>query len=254
MANNNWMKKHNILNIILCLAILAFIAGCQQSAETSPTIPQEQATDTGILSIKSFPSAAQVYVDGGLKGETPLDMYNFPVGTYIVTVKKDGYSDFEKSATVKVGMTEEVDAELNPLPTTEANPQTAEENKSAAQASENVSLPSQKLNTANINGSFMLYYDFKNGLFTETTSGSPDVFSSNYGAYVYFTAIEPSKMRVYNKPIETMKKDDCQFLTETVGNLYSGQTLCVKTTDGRIAIIGGKWNDKADKLEWILFS
>jgi len=248
------MGRQRILSIALCLIIFIFIAGCRQSAENSVPNQQEQITDTGILSVKSVPSAAQVYIGGELKGETPLDLYNFPVGSYAVTVKKSGYSDFEKTAEVNVGMTEEVDAELNPLQATEKNSQKDAENKSAAvQAPENIPPSSQKLNTANISGSFMLYYDFKNGLFTETTSGSPDVFSSNYDTYVYFTIVEPSRMRIYNKPIETIKKEDCQFLTETVGNLYSGQTLCVKTTDGRIAAIGGSWKDSPTELKWIVF-
>ena len=249
------MKKEYILSIASCLVALVFIAGCQQSAEKNVPNQQEQATDTGILSVKSVPSAAQAYVNGELKGETPLDLYNFPVGTYTVTVKKDGYSDFEKSATVKVGMTEEVDAKLSTLPTTEANPPTAVGNISTTvQAPENVLLPAQKLNATNISGSFIVYYDFKHGLFTETTSGNPDLFSSNYGTYVYFTVITPSTMRVFNKPIEDMKKEDCQFLTQTVANLYSGQTLCVKTTDGRIAAIGGIWKDSPVELKWTLFS
>ena len=248
------MKKLNILNILLCLAILVFVAGCSQSAETNPAAPQEQVTDTGILSVKSVPSAAKVYVNGELKGDTPLDLYNFPVGTYTVTVKKNGYSDFEKSAAVKVGMTEEVDAELSSLPVPEANFQTEMNKSTEIQSNANVSLPSQKLNAANISGSFIVYYDFKNGLFTETTSGSPDAFSSNYGTYIYFTATSPATMRVVNKPVENMKKEDCQFITETIANLYSGQTLCIKRCDGSIAVIGGRWDAQADKLEWTIFS
>ena len=249
------MRKQHILSIALCLFAIVFIASCAQRAENTPVNVQEQVTDTGILSVKSIPSLAQVYVNDELKGDTPLELYNFPVGTYAITVKKTGYSDFEKSATIKVGMTEEVNAKLSPLPAPEADMHAAGENKSAAiQAPENVSLPTQKLNAANINSSFIIYYDFKNGMFTPTTSGSPDAFSSNYGTYIYFTAITPSAMRAFNKPIENMKKEDCKFLTETIANLYSGQTLCVKTTDGRIAATGGSWKDNPNELKWVLFS
>lgn len=240
------MKNSQIMNSILLISAIILIMGCQPNSENNAPSQPEEITETGILRVTSAPSAAQVYVNNELKGSTPLELYNFPVGAYNVLVKKAGYADFEKSATVKAGITEEVNAKLSPIEIA-APPQPAGEKNTPT-------APTQKMNTANINGSFIIYYDFKRGLFTETSSGDPDVFSSNYGTYIYFTAISPVLMGVVNKPIGNIKREDCQYFTETIANLYSGQTLCVKTTNGKIAAVGGKWSEKADKLEWILFS
>ena len=251
------MGKRGILKVLVCLAILIiFVAGCSQSLEQKPAMkPVEEVIDTGILFVKSAPSPAQVYINGELKGDTPLELSNFPVGKYEVVVKKGGYSDFEKPATVKTGLREEVEASLNPISKPEAPAQALDGSKSTAnEAPETAPLTSQKLNTVDISKSFIIYYDFKKALFTEETSGNPDAFSSNYGAYVYFTAIAPSTMCIVNKQIKDFKKEDCPYATDTIGNLHSGQTLCVKTKEGLIAAIGGSWKDKPSELQWILFS
>lgn len=249
------MKRQYILNIALCLILLIFIAGCSQAQKNPVAENTEEVTDTGILSVKSNPSQAQVYINDELKGDTPLELYNFPVGIYKVAIKKDGYSDFEESATVKVGMRDEVETELIHKSILSAPAQALLENKSTAnEMPQSASSPPQKLNVVNMSKSFIIYYDFKKSLFTDITSGNPDVFSSNYGTYVYFTAMAPSTMRIVNKQVKDVSKNDCANAGETIANLYSGQTLCVRIKEGLTAAIGGSWKDTPSELEWVLFS
>lgn len=252
------MTKKNILGILACFAFLIMIvAACSKNPEIKPSEQNTtgEAADTGILSVKSIPSPANVYVNGEIKGDTPLELYNMPVGEYKIAVKKQGYLDFEKLVALKVGRTSEVEAKLAEISPSEDKQ--ALENKTsgqgAAQKAANES-SAASLNIAVVNGSFIVYYDFKNGLFTEITSGSPDVFSQNYGAYLYFTAISPSRIGAVDKPVKDATKWDCMNVAGTIGNLYSGKTLCVITAGGRVAAIGGNWTNSASKLEWQLFS
>ena len=249
------MTKQNILSVVLFLAFLGiFIAGCSQSLEQKPVAEKtgEEVTDTGILSVKSVPSSAQVYVDGELKGDSPFTVYNIPAGTHDLVVKKEGYVDFEKKVIITVGRTEDIESTLTPVKTVQ---NAVEENKSMAEkVPENPPSLSPKLNTVNLSKSFIIYYDFSKGLFTDTTSGFPDVFSSNYGTYIYFTAMAPARLGLLKKEINDVHKQDCINADDGFVNLYSGQTVCVKTTEGLIAAIGGSWKDTASGLQWVLFN
>ena len=250
------MKGKNIITRFVFLAFfILIIVGCSKIQEKNPVNDkvQEEVIDTGILVVESYPSAAQIYVDGELKGDTPFTLYNFPVGQHEVVVKKDGYEDFKKTVTITVGRTEEIKATLSQIEIA-ATTAVTEENKSVAEkAAENASSLPSKLNSLNVSNGFIFYYDFKNAMFTETPSATPDVFSSNYGTYLYFTSYSPSKMRIANKQIKDVKKEDCMNAENTIANLYSGQTLCVKTTNGLTAAIGGNWKTAPSELYWVLF-
>ena len=253
------MRGKIIINKFVFFIFLAVIViGCSRTEEQKPVSGKtEEVADTGVLVVDSYPSAAQVYVDGELKGDTPFTLYNFPVGQHDVMVKKDGYEDFKKTATVAVGRTEEIKATLSQIEITALplTPSATEENKPViGKVPENATSPlSSKLNRINMSNSFSMYFDFKNELFTETTSAAPDIFSANYNTYIYFTAISPSRMRIVNKQIQDVKKEDCINADDTIANLYSGQTLCVKMTNGLTAAIGGSWKTTLSELEWVLF-
>ena len=247
-------NKNFLITLVSFALLVVFAAGCVQTAEKAAKENiTEEVTDTGVLVVESSPSGAQVYVDGKLKGESPLTLYNFPVGKHEVVIKKDGYIDSKKTADLQVGMTEKVSVVL---PDTEKAPvkKTTEENKSVAKLPENKSIAASELKMINVSSGFIRYYDFKNAVFTETPSASPDVFSSNYGTYLYFTAYSPAKMRIVNKQIKDVKKEDCINAQDTIANLYPGQMLCVKTTKGLYAAIGGSWTTTPGNLEWELFS
>ena len=250
------MSYKNIINKFLFLAFLSLIViGCSKTEEQKPISEKtEEVSDTGILVVESSPSAAQIYVDGELKGDTPFTLYNLPVGQHDVMVKKEGYEDFKKIVTIVVGRTEEIKATLFQIEVA-TTPPIIEENKSKTEkATENAASLSPKLNSIDISKSFIIYYDFNKGLFTDTTSGNPDIFSSNYGTYVDFRAMPLAKVRIVNKQIKDAKKEDCINADDTVAFLYPEQTLCVKTTEGLFAAIGGSWKTTPSELEWTLFS
>ena len=248
------MENKYLLNILVFFIFIAvLIVGCSQSPENKAASekPAEEAANTGALSVKSAPSQARLYVDGELKGATPFDLYNIPVGTHNLIVKKEGYTDFEKSIVIKVGKTEEIEAVLTSLTPIKS---AVEENKAMAEkVAENPALSSPKLKSVNLS-SYIVYFDFKRELFTDTTTSKPDIFSANYNTYVYFTAISPARMHIVNKQVKEVKKEDCINADNTIANLYSDQTLCVKTTEGFIAAIGGSWTTSPGELEWVLFS
>lgn len=244
------MRKNELFKIAIFLIFIIFIFGCVKKIKEKPA-ETEEITDTGILAVESSPASAQVYVDGELKGRTPFTLYNVPVGYHNVVVKEEGYSDFEKTVSIKVGRTEQVDATLTTVMPIKA---VGEANKPIEEKIPENTSSTQKLNTINISKSFIMYFDFDKELFTEVTTATPDVFSTKYDAYVYFTAESPARMRILNKQIKDVKKEDCINADNTIGNLYSGQTLCVKTTEGLIAAIGGSWKTSPTELEWVLFS
>ena len=250
------MKSNNFLNSIAILIIFSiFIVGCRAAKEEPITEIGEEIADTGALSITSSPASAEVYVDGELKGDTPLDLYNLPVGTYDIAIKKEGYNNFEKTIVIKVGKTEEMEIMLNPLaplksevpegkaiPEEKVTEEAMPENKSIAKLS--------KINLSN----FAMYYDFEKAQFTETRTDKSDLFSRKYDTYIHFTALTPAKIFVLNKPIKDAQKEDCIFSDTAVAQLFSGQTLCIKTMEGSIVAMGGAWQAMPSELEWQVFS
>ena len=233
----------NSISILIIAAAIMFIAGCIQQIEK----PEEfqEVIDTGILAVKSAPSEAQVYVDGELKGLTPLTLYNFPAGTYNIAVKKEGYSDFEKTISVKVGLTEEVSAELAPLKgeVIETKPEEWQKEPSQTAQANKISL-----------SSFAMYYDFENQLFTNLRSEKSDLFSRKYNAYVDFAALSPAKVKILTVPLKDITKADCIDADKGVAQLYSGQTLCVITAEGNYFAVSGNWENMPAELEFVQLS
>ncbi|MBT8507577.1 hypothetical protein AZH53_03970 [Methanomicrobiaceae archaeon CYW5] len=73
-------------------------------------IPQ----DNGSIIITSTPESAEVYLDGTLKGSTPLEIPDIPPGIYTVKLTKSGYEDYQETVNVVGGQTEQVSATLAP--------------------------------------------------------------------------------------------------------------------------------------------
>ncbi|MBI1935123.1 PEGA domain-containing protein [Candidatus Woesearchaeota archaeon] len=235
----------NGIKIICTLIALSFVIfGCA-SPDTVQNEVQEDIVDTGAISVESSPSNAQVYVDGELKGETPSNLYNIPTGSHRITIRKEGYEDFQKDVMVKVGATQEIEAVLNQQakPSDKKGEKLAENQKEPQQAAE-------QLESIDISKEFFMYYDFENRLFTTGTTAFQDIFSNKYDTYVYFTAISPSTMLVVNKQVKDANKGDCMNVLDTIANLYSGQSLCVKTVEGNVFALGGSWEASPTKLEW----
>jgi hypothetical protein len=241
------MKNKNILNIIVFLIIVfIFIVGCKVGQkETRETI--EEVVDTGALVVESSPILAQVYIGEEYRGDTPLSLYNIPVGQYDITVKKEGFVDFKKTINIKVGRTEEIDATLTQIVKPEA------EEKKPEEPTEKMPEIPAKLNKINLS-SFAMYYDFDKMEFTELRTEGSDLFSRKYNTYVHFTALIPTKINVINKPINEIQKEDCIFGDTAVTPVFSGQTLCIKTGSGIILAIGGIWQTMPTEVELVIFN
>ncbi len=244
------MKDKNFLNLLVCLALFViFVVGCSKPIKTPIEEMAEEVVDTGVLVIKSSPESALVYVDDEFKGSTPLNLYNFPAGPHNILIKKDGYDDFEKVVTLKVGKTEEIEATLVPIKISEEKP--VQEEKQVPSEPEDLSKPA--LNKINLT-SFAMYYDFDKMQFTELRTERSDLFSRRYDTYVHFTALTPTKINVLNIPINEVKKEDCIFADDAVTTLFSKQTLCAKTGEGTVVAIGGIWQTIPTELEFVIFN
>lgn len=240
------MKNKNFLNsVVLFIIISILITGCKPQEKETTEITEE-AIDTGALLVESSPGLAQVYLGEEFKGDTPLNLYNVPVGKYEITIKREGYADYKKTIAIKVGRTEEIDAKLTPLKkAVEEIKQGALEEKTLESASASTLKPN-KIDLS----SFSLYYDFDNVQFTELRTDGSDLFSRKYDTYVHFTALTLTNINVVNKPISEVQKEDCIFAGTAVFSVFSGQSLCVKTGSGAIVAIGGVWQTMPTELEW----
>lgn len=66
----------------------------------------------GSLRVTSNPQSANIYLDGSHKGKTNRTIENLDPGTYNVRLTKDGYEDYETTATVDAGQQTTVNATL----------------------------------------------------------------------------------------------------------------------------------------------
>ena len=249
------MKSKNLLSaMIFLMTISLFIFGCKAEEKEPVAVTSDEIADSGLLVVESSPSFAQVYVGEEFKGDTPVTLYNLPVGKYDIKVKKDGYADFETTATVRVGMTEEVDAELTPLtPSTLVQEKKAIEEKPIIDAVTK-NLPADMPKPSKINlSSFAMYYDFDKMQFTELRTDGSDLYSKKYQDNIEFVTLVPAKLHIVNKPIKDILKEDCIFSETGFGRLLLGQTLCVKTGFDNVVAIGGNWQTSGE-LELVSFS
>lgn len=66
----------------------------------------------GWITVTSDPDGAMVFVNGELKGVTPLDHYKVTPGIYQIVILKPGYKVYVKTVTVDPGETEEINVTL----------------------------------------------------------------------------------------------------------------------------------------------
>lgn len=71
----------------------------------------------GTLAVTSNPSGAEVYLDGALRGRTPLSL-SLPEGRYGVELRLAGYEPYRATVQVRRGETTRLDVRLTPLPRT----------------------------------------------------------------------------------------------------------------------------------------
>jgi hypothetical protein len=71
---------------------------------------------TGAISVSSVPSGADVYINNGFKGLSPITVESLTPGTYYVLVRLSGYQDWQSNTAVSAGSTAQVSAMLIPAP------------------------------------------------------------------------------------------------------------------------------------------
>jgi hypothetical protein len=69
--------------------------------------------ETGLLNANSFPTGAEVYVDGELLTATDNTLY-LPPGEYLVEIRKEGYSPWQKLLTIQEELVTQTNAQLFP--------------------------------------------------------------------------------------------------------------------------------------------
>jgi Zn-dependent protease len=77
---------------------------------------------SGVLILESVPSGASVYVDGTLKGTTPLTLRPIPTGVHPISFTLPGYHDYSTKATVTAGAVVTSSATLVPVITATITP------------------------------------------------------------------------------------------------------------------------------------
>lgn len=239
--------------LVLSVVIAIALASCTTQVESQPSVETEQENaGTGIITADSSPSGAEIFVDGEFKGTTPTALYKIPSGERIVTIRKEGFNDFQKSVAVVSGRTSEIQASLAELkPQKPKTDLTQTEEQTPVQTPPK--LPSGNLNKTTVDRKFTLYFDFDNGLVTDLRKSKTDVFFKNYKTHLYYTAIYPAKLMVVDRPVSEVTMEDCASANGIVAKVLSGQTLCVKTMEGGIVAIGGSWETEPEELEWIFF-
>lgn len=81
---------------------------CPKIRLTGAGMPSE----TGSLTVTSTPSGAKVFLDGEIRGETPLGLSDIPVGGHQLVVTKDGYSDYIEAVAVTKDLKRTISAVL----------------------------------------------------------------------------------------------------------------------------------------------
>ncbi|NTU73030.1 PEGA domain-containing protein [Candidatus Roizmanbacteria bacterium] len=118
MATNNQKTKKpytkiafQIIVAVLFVFVLVSIIGFARGYRLDLT--RKSVTPTGILAVSAFPKAAKVYVNGTMKGVSDLNL-TLPPGDYTVSIKKEGYTDWNKKITLKGEVVIGLDAVLFP--------------------------------------------------------------------------------------------------------------------------------------------
>jgi len=95
--------------LILTTGIVLYARGYR------PNLRERSLEATGVVSIKSKPSGATVYIDGEQKGTTDLDIPELSPGKYKIKVTKEGFSTWEKEISLKKEVVKPIEAILFPI-------------------------------------------------------------------------------------------------------------------------------------------
>ena len=100
---------------IFVTAIIAWQMNIPSPTPKTESPPRPSAPITGAsLSISSIPLDARVYINGTIRGKTPLEI-TLPLGTYDVRMSKQDYFDWESQINLDKPETVPISVELAPL-------------------------------------------------------------------------------------------------------------------------------------------
>jgi hypothetical protein len=94
-----------------------------QTAQVSATlVPSGQPATTASVQITSDPSGADVLINNGYVGITPLTAQNVQTGSSTVTISLAGYNPYTSTLQINAGQALQINAALSPVatPTTKA--------------------------------------------------------------------------------------------------------------------------------------
>ena len=90
-----------------------------QAGQTSPVgaeqTPNSNAVDSSSVSVKSAPDGAEIMIDGKFAGSTPSTL-QIKSGEHTISVKKQGYTVWERTMTINAGGSITIDAALEKIP------------------------------------------------------------------------------------------------------------------------------------------
>jgi len=205
-----------------------------------------ESLGSGFLVIETIPGDAELYLDGTYQGRSPLILNNIPVGLHNIVIRKDAYEYFTRDLTIEAGkktyievplILEEIEDEFEV--------EEIEEEKEVLVANGKI----------NIGKNFLLYYDFSEVKFEGNRQLDSDIFSKRFKEHIVFTRFDPTNIKVIDKGIEDVNREDCSDIKGQYEFLYSRQSLCIITKENEIIALGGSWDNTEDVLlTWKLFS
>lgn len=106
----NFLKKIFFFLIFACSLIIIIL----YSRGYRLNLKEKNLDAIGIVSINSDPNAAKIYINNQLKGVTNQNFQLIP-GEYLIEIKKDGYTSWQKKLKVKGELVYNLQAQLFPI-------------------------------------------------------------------------------------------------------------------------------------------
>ena len=250
----------------LFLILTLFVISCSNIDNSTTDDTILESTATGILEVESYPRDAQIFVDGELKASSPTTLYNIPAISHEVTIRKEGFEDFETTVIIQAGRIEEIKATLIPkeleeeiiieeTPIKDTTEESTEELKETPDDTvttdelKETSDDKTPIFQGNIEiPEFFEYIDVNTPEASTFNQVGTDLLSKNYGEYLHITAINNAFIVNVDKPLIAVESNDCVPIQSVIGALFSDKSICVKTSDGSLYAVGGSWDEKPTSL------
>ena len=83
-------------------ALLVFAPGQEVTPPPPPVTEAPAPVEPGVISVETRPAGAEVRVDGELKGTSPIEIDNLPVGSHEVEISLEGHVTDNLSVVVNI--------------------------------------------------------------------------------------------------------------------------------------------------------